>query len=141
MPGYSAAIAALAACSTAGSTSNGHEAPQRSGVAQRVQQQPGLLRRAAADLDQRLGAGDRGDLVGVLGQDRPLGAGRVVLGQPGDLVEQLAARGVVEVLGRQCLGVAVKPARTSAASCAACAVGVEMGRRAKLMRSSQVGQR
>ena len=38
---------------------------------------------------------------GVLGEDRPLGPGRVVLRQPGDLLEQLAAPGVVEPLRRQ----------------------------------------
>ena len=42
-----------------------------------------------------------GDVGGVLGQHRPLGPGRVVLRQPGDLLEQLAAPGVVEPLRRQ----------------------------------------
>ena len=34
----------------------GHEAPQRPGPVQRVEQQPGLLRGAAAELDQGVGA-------------------------------------------------------------------------------------
>ena len=43
----------------------------------------------------------RGDLPHPGVEDRPLGPGRVVLRQPGDLVEELTAAGVVEVLGRQ----------------------------------------
>ena len=39
-----------------------------------------------------------------LGEDRRLGTGLVVLRQPGDVLEQLAAPGVVEVLRRQRLG-------------------------------------
>ena len=41
------------------------------------------------------------DHGGTLVEDRRLGTSRVVLRQPGDPVEQLAADGVVEVLGRQ----------------------------------------
>jgi len=52
---------------------------------------------------------ERGSYVGCIAgalsfgefEDGPLGPRRVVLGQPGDLVEQLAAAGVVEVLRRQ----------------------------------------
>ena len=46
----------------------------------------------------------RGDLLGVGLEDRPLGTGRVVLRQPGDLVEQLAAPVVVEPDRREPLG-------------------------------------
>ena len=42
-----------------------------------------------------------GDLRGAALEDLALGAGRVVLLQPGDLLEELAAAGVVEPLGRQ----------------------------------------
>ena len=77
------------------------EPAQRSAVAQRVEQHASLLRSAAAELDQRVGARRGGDLRRPRAQDLRLGAGRVVLGQPGDLVEQVAAHRVVEPLGRQ----------------------------------------
>ena len=74
------------------------------GRRERVEQQPGLLRRARAQLDERLGPGRaRRSRRRVRCQQGPLGAGRVVLGQPGDLLEQLAAAGVVEPLRRQLL--------------------------------------
>ena len=47
----------------------GHEAGERPGVAQRVEQQPGLLRRAAAQLDEGVARRSRGDLVGARGED------------------------------------------------------------------------
>ena len=98
-------------------TSSGTKVPSPPCRAKRVQQQPGLLRRARAQLDQRLRAGRRGDLGGVRGQDRPLRPGRVVLRQPGDLLEQLAAPGVVEPLGWQPLRRrrSARPARRRAA--------------------------
>ena len=79
-----------------------HEAAQRSAVAQRVQQHAGSSPRcrcpARRGCRRRLADGD----VGRRGpQDLRLGAGRVVLGQPGDLVEQITAHGIVEPLGRQ----------------------------------------
>ena len=77
------------------------EPAQRSAVSEGVQQGPGLLRRAAAEFDERVGTGCCGDLRGAGSQDLGLGARRVVLGQPGNLVEQVAADGVVEPLGRQ----------------------------------------
>ena len=69
-----------------------HRLPQRRGAhvlrhvggqaarpAERVEQQPGLRRRARAQLDERVGPGERGDLVDRALQQRALGAGRVVL--------------------------------------------------------------
>ena len=76
-------------------------AAQRALGPQRVEQQPGLVRRARAELDQGPGPGLRGDPRGRGAQDLPFGLGRVVLGQLGDLVEQRAALRVVEPLGRQ----------------------------------------
>ena len=80
-----------------------HVAAQRAGVGERRQQQPALRRGAGAQLDDLGRARQRRDLAGALGEDRPLGAGRVVLGQLADAVEQRGAGRVVEVLGRQLL--------------------------------------
>jgi hypothetical protein len=80
-----------------------HELAQRARLGHRLQQESGLLRGAAAELDQRLAARQPRDLAGLLGQDRRLRPGEVVLGQPGDLVEQHAAALVIEVLRRQSL--------------------------------------
>lgn len=77
------------------------EPAQLTAVAHGIEQHPRLLRRAAAQLHERVCAGGRGDLGGTVPQDLGLGAGRVVLGQPRDLVEQVAAHRVVEPLGRQ----------------------------------------
>ena len=79
----------------------GHEPLQRSRAGHRVEQQPGLVRRARTELDQHVGPGELHDLGRVRAQDRALGSGRVVLGQSGDLVEQFAAAFVVEPHGRQ----------------------------------------
>jgi len=54
-----------------------------------VQQDPGLLARPAPELDQGGGAACGGDLACVFGEDRVLASERVVLGQPGDLIEQV----------------------------------------------------
>ncbi len=83
----------------------GHVGRQAPRAAEGVEQQPGLLRRARAQLDEHVGPGDRGDLVDGAFEQRPFGARGVVLGQPGDLLEQLAAAGVVEPLRRQALRV------------------------------------
>ena len=73
---------------------------------------------------ERVGAAARRDLVGARVEDRALGACRVVLGQAGDLVEQLGAAVVVEPLGGSSFGVAVRPARTSDATRRARSSGV-----------------
>ena len=70
-----------------------HEARERARVAHRVEQDPRLLRRSRAELDERVGAGDARDLRRPRLEDRPLAASRVVLGQARDLVEQLPSRG------------------------------------------------
>ena len=117
---------------------------QRSGGAQRVEQQPGLLRRAGAELDERLGLGQLGDLRRLCGEDRAFGAGGVVLGEPGDLVEELAAALVVKPLGRQGFRLAVSPARTSARSAGSSASGSRwrwIGSVRSGSRFSQVGDR
>ena len=76
-------------------------------------------------------AARRRDLGGVRLEDRPLGAGRVVLGQPGDLVEQLAAAGVVEVLRRQHLRGGGEAGADVVGQLAGEGVGVEVDGRAR----------
>ena len=53
------------------------------------------------ELDERVGPGELGDVAAWATRIAALGAGRVVLGEPGDLVEELAAAVVVEPLRRQ----------------------------------------
>ena len=79
----------------------GNEATQRSRVRERVEQQACLLRRARTELDERVGTGTGRDLAGAFREDAPLRSCRVVLGQPRDLVEELAAALVVEPFGRE----------------------------------------
>ena len=100
-PRTRAAIAAAASRSVCSLTSNGTKRSSVPASRERVEQQPRLLRRARAELDERVGLGALGDVARVLDEDRALGAGGVVLGEPGDLVEQLAAAVVVEPLRRQ----------------------------------------
>ena len=79
---------------------------EAAGLAHRVEQVARLRRRAGAELDQRAGiAGRDEDLARALAEDLPLGPSRVVLGQLGDLLEQLRAALVVEVFRRQLLRV------------------------------------
>ena len=68
---------------------------------ERVEQQPRLLGGAGAELDQRPRARQLGDLGRALLEDLALAAREVVLGQPGDLVEELAPALVVEPLRRE----------------------------------------
>ena len=83
-------------------------------------EQAGLVRGARAELDQRRRAGEAGDVTGVGGQDRPLGPGRVVLVEAGDLVEEVAAPLVVEPdRGQRPSGVAVRPSAVSASRASA----------------------
>ena len=71
-----------------------------------MQQQAGLAAAAAAVFDHaRTRAHRAGDVRHHLLQQCQFGAGGVVLGLVGDLFEQGRAVGVVEVLGRQGLGV------------------------------------
>src|SRR6478672_9224699 len=74
-----------------------------------MQQQTGLLRRAAANLHQSRRTRECGYLRSMCAQDGPLGASWVVLGQMSDLIEQLASYRVVEILGRQSLGPPAEP--------------------------------
>jgi hypothetical protein len=82
---------------------HGDEALERPGGGHRIQQQARLGRAARSQLDELAGAGRGDQLVGDALEDRPLGAGRVVLGQLADPVEQHRAARVVEVLWRQLL--------------------------------------
>ncbi len=82
---------------------DGDVALERAGRLQRVEQHARLGRGPGAELDELAGAGQLGQLLGALLEDRPLGAGRVVLGQLADAVEQLRPARVVEVLRRQLL--------------------------------------
>src|SRR5699024_6307556 len=59
---------------------------------------------SGAEFDKGLGVGRLGDLVGVEFEDGAFGAGRVVLGQLGDVLEQGAAACVVEPLGWELFG-------------------------------------
>ena len=77
------------------------EAPKGSVRRERVEQQPRLLRRARAQLDERVGGRARCDVSGVPAEDRALGTGRVVLREPRDLVEEAATLLVVEPLRRE----------------------------------------
>src|SRR3954463_5357689 len=94
-----------------------NEPPQGPRCAQGGQQQPRLLRRAAAEFDEQVGTRGGGDLRGPRVEDRPLGPGRVVLRQPRDPIEQFAAALVVEPAWREGLrrrgepGPCVRPER------------------------------
>ncbi len=66
-----------------------HETSEPARVAQRVEQQAGLGRRARPELDERVGTARRGDLAGVVFEDLAFAPRRVVLGETRDLVEQL----------------------------------------------------
>jgi hypothetical protein len=70
----------------------------------RVEQHARFERGTGAQLHELAGrVGRRDDLGRASAQDRRLGAGRVVLGELADALEQLGAAGVVEVLGRDLL--------------------------------------
>jgi hypothetical protein len=74
----------------------------RRGPLEAVEQQPRLRAAAAAVFDEQGACADaRCHLARVRTQDRELGARRVVLGEGADLLEQLRALRVVEVLARQ----------------------------------------
>jgi hypothetical protein len=73
------------------------QAPRR---AQRVEQEPGLLRRPGAELDERVGLRDPRDVGRVRLEDLALAAREVVLGQRRDLAEEPRAPLVVVPLGR-----------------------------------------
>ena len=98
-------------------------AAQGARLLHRVEEDPRLDRRTRSELDELAGAGERDDLVGAFAQDLELGAGRVVLGELGDLLEQLRAAGIVEVLGRQFLERAREPGEDVAAERALLVLG------------------
>src|SRR5204862_6848083 len=56
-------------------------ADERAGLVQRIEQHARLGGRAGAQLDELGGVGQLRELLGAPGEDRPLGARRVVLGQ------------------------------------------------------------
>ena len=74
---------------------------ESSGLAESVEKDPGLLAGSRAELDQHLRARTFSDLTRERLEQAALGSGQVVLGEPGDLVEQCAAPVVVEPDGRQ----------------------------------------
>jgi len=88
---------------------DGDVARERAGGGHRVEQHARLLRRARSQLDELDGARARDDVVGVHLEDQPLRARLVVLGQLADVVEELRAARIVEVLGRQLLQRAGEP--------------------------------
>ena len=59
----------------------GHVARQGARVLEGGQQHPGLVAGSGAELDERVSLGQPGDGGGVRLEQRPLGPGRVVLGQ------------------------------------------------------------
>src|SRR3954469_5048310 len=80
------------------------------GVGHRREQDPGLLRRARPQLDQRVSA-ESGDVGRVGDEDLPLTPRRVVLVKARDLVEQVGAPLVIEVLRWELFGDRRQPAR------------------------------
>ena len=64
-PGYSRERWRAASRSVASLTSKGTNRLQRAGRRKRVEQQPGLVRRARAQLDEGVGAAGRGDVAGL----------------------------------------------------------------------------
>ncbi len=62
------------------------------------------------------------------GEDAALGAGEVVLGEFGDLLEEVGASLVVEEPGGEVFGLAERPTRASCAMASAMLVGVGVGR-------------
>ncbi len=106
-----------------------HVAHEVAGLVQRVEQDARLGRGSGAELDELDGARERGDVGRRGGEDRALGAGLVVRRQLADLVEQLGAAGVVEVLRRQLLEGAGEPVQDvlgERALLAAVEVGVDL---------------
>ena len=81
----------------------GDEALQVAGLDHRVEQEPRLLGRSRAGLDERVRRGQPRDVARVLGEDDALAPGEVVLGQLRDLLEEHRAALVVEPLRRQLL--------------------------------------
>ena len=77
------------------------EPAQRAALTHRVEQPSGLLRGPTAQFHERVRFRRGSDLPCPRGEDLRLGARRVVLRQPGDLIEQITADRVVEPLGRQ----------------------------------------
>lgn len=71
------------------------------GGTERVEQQPGLGGGARTQLDHHFGMRGRHDVGRMLTQDRGLATRRIVLGKPGDLIEEPASALIVEPLGRQ----------------------------------------
>ncbi len=77
------------------------EPPQRAAARERVEEQARLLRGAGAELDERVGAGARRDVAACSARIARSAPRRVVLGEPRDLVEELAPTLVVEPLRRE----------------------------------------
>ena len=102
-----------------------HEPAQPPGRVERVEQQPGLVAGAAAELDEGGGVTGRGDVGGVLGEDRPLSLGRVVLLEPSDLVEQPRPLVVVEPFRGQPQRLPTEPPSDVVDEAAGRPVGVE----------------
>ena len=129
--------------SVASQTSNGDE--RAAGVpasAERVEEQPCLLGRARTRARRGCRRRSRATMSSArAARIAPLGAGRVVLGQPGDLVEQLRAPVVVEPLRREVLRGPrrARPGRrprSAVARSSRVEVDVDVQRAASVMRSS-----
>src|SRR5699024_502826 len=83
---------------------DGNKTAQTAVTAHGGQEQSGLDPGSGAEFEKGLGIGHLGDLVGVAFEDGAFGAGRIVLGQLGDVLEQGSAVCVVEPLGRELFG-------------------------------------
>jgi hypothetical protein len=79
------------------------ETAQASRLDHCLEQQPGLLRCPRPRLDERVRLRQPCDLGGAAGEDEPLAAGQVVLGEARDALEEGRAVPVVEPLRRQLL--------------------------------------
>ncbi len=76
-----------------------HEPSELTGCGESIEQGPRLVGRARTELDQGVGTADPGHGGRFALEDLTLPLGRVVLGEAGDLLEDLATHLVVEPLG------------------------------------------
>ena len=86
-----------------------HITAEPPGGGQGVEHDPGLLRGSRPQLHHGVGPRTLGNHIHFPLEDFPLPPSGVVVGQAGDLVEELAAPVVVEPLGGQLLGLGGEP--------------------------------
>ncbi len=103
----------------------GYVRAQGAEVAERVEEDPGLFAGPRSELHQGVRFGELRDPWRVRFQQVPLGARRVVLGQAGDVLEELAPAFVVEPDGWDRFGVSLKAGNGVGSACVA---GLRRGR-------------